>query len=116
MTFFYSFIPDGVDTPYYPAILLIADVEKGVIIGSHMAHPNNMIEEFQNYILSFIDKNKEIPSKITMSNIYLLISQEELFRGLNVILRPTTKLNLIPIIKQDYFKLLVNKKLVEYTG
>ncbi|QUH25067.1 DUF7309 domain-containing protein [Serpentinicella alkaliphila] len=114
--FFYSFIPDGGENPYYPAILLIADVEKGVIIGSHTAHPNNMIEEFQSFILSFIDKNKEIPSKITMSNIYLLISQEELFRGLNVILRPTTKLNLIPIIKQDYFKLLVNKKLVEYKG
>ena len=111
MDFFYSLVTED-KQPYFPGIMMIVDGSKGSIIGTHTTDPDNIMEKFQSYFLSFIDKNKVLPSQISISNLDLLMSVEDLCKQLGINVRPVRKLRLIPGLKREYYKLLVDKQLI----
>lgn len=107
--YFYSPVPVEDKDSYYPAILAIIDTKSGAMVGSHMTHPSNMMEEFQRYVLSFFDKKKEFPKQLVISNLDILMSMEDICRGLDIKIQPIKKLKIVPIIKADYYKSLKEK-------
>lgn len=102
-SFFHVNPVDDEDIPFFPAILLIVDKNDELIIGNHVTHPYYIAEEFQQYILEYITKKCVIPHKVILSNPHLFVYLEGLLDGLGVQVELTRGLELIPMIKKDFF-------------
>jgi hypothetical protein len=100
---FYDLLPieEEEQVPYFPAILMVVDMDEEDILGNHITHPFNMPEEFQQYLLGFISKTNQLPRKVVISNFNLLMWVEDMFKNLGVQVEFVEKLSLIPEIKRE---------------
>lgn len=102
--YFYHFMPvQEEDAPFFPAIMFIVDKNEGTIIGENMTHPHDVAESFQQYLLNMIKEFKNIPVKVQVSNIYLLMYIEDLFNNLGVKVELVERLEIMPVIKGEFF-------------
>ena len=96
---FYQGVPVDGDPPFVPLLLLMIDPRAGAVLGSHLAHPSTQVEEFQAYLFSFFEQNREIPSQIVTTNSRLHGQLAPLLSRLGITFDEVDELFIIPHVK-----------------
>ncbi|KDR96424.1 hypothetical protein SAMN02745945_00335 [Peptoclostridium litorale DSM 5388] len=104
---FYHNAPVAMDKDgksFFPAVMLIADVDLGMTIGDSAVHIMNHEEEFLSFIMEFMGKMRTIPKRVIMKDQKLALYMSPLLERLGVKVETRARLNLIPQAKRDYLE------------
>ena len=104
---FYHNSPVTVDRDgksFFPAVMLIADVDSGITIGDSTVHIMNHEEAFLNFIIEFMGKMHSIPKRVLMKDQNLTLYMAPLLERLGVKVEMVSRFNLIPQAKRDFLE------------
>lgn len=85
-------IQDG-DRPFFPFCLLIVDHDSGFVFESHLESKDRHKPEFQNHMLSVIEKNAYLPQEIWVKREEVFQLFEVLVSRLGLKMKRVKKLN-----------------------
>ena len=105
-SFYFPTLVNDEDDVFFPAILMVVDLQSRMIIGQHMTHPYNT-EEFQLAFIEVMVNTGIIPEKVIVKYNPELFVLYDIFDELNIEVEVVDSLQLIPQIKKDMINSLL---------
>lgn len=102
---FYSLLPayESVGI-FYPAMILIFDINSQRVIGPELTHPYKINEDFQKYIVELIKQSQILPRKVLIRNVKENRTLISVFEKLGVEIEIVNKLTYLSVIKSDLYR------------
>ncbi len=91
------------ERPYYPQMLIVVNIETGIIIGHDLFKPNELLELLQVRLIDIIKRLKYKPKKIYLPTFEAYLSLEDIADIMGIILEIDEEVTLIEEIKSSIF-------------
>ena len=89
------------DRPYFPRTLVIADHAKGIILHTHLAHPEGFLREFHCELLNFLENEQVLPQQVLVAKAETKKLVEPMAARLGIKLKTVGKLKAADAFKVE---------------